>query len=84
MITDNSYQDENINITLSSERVDETTVYVADITVSDSSYLKTALANNTYGRNIKYWIAQEQQAILAINGDYYGFRIFYILPHFIK
>ncbi len=77
MITDNSYQDENINITLSSERVDETTVYVADITVSDSSYLKTALANNTYGRNIKETtsaIAQEQQAILAINGDYYGFR----------
>ena len=64
-------------ITLSSERVDETTVYVADITVSDSSYLKTALANNTYGRNIKETtsaIAQEQQAILAINGDYYGFR----------
>lgn len=77
VITDNSYQDENINITLSSERVDETTVYVADITVSDSSYLKTALANNTYGRNIKETtsaIAQEQQAILAINGDYYGFR----------
>lgn len=77
LITDNSYQDENINITLSSERVDETTVYVADITVSDSSYLKTALANNTYGRNIKETtsaIAQEQQAILAINGDYYGFR----------
>ncbi|MCZ4405570.1 phosphodiester glycosidase family protein [Enterococcus lactis] len=77
LITDNSYQDENINITLSSERVDETTVYVADITVSDSSYLKTALANNTYGRNIKETtsaIAQEQQAILAINGDYYDFR----------
>lgn len=77
LITDNSYQNENINITLSSERVDETTVYVADITVSDSSYLKTALANNTYGRNIKETtsaIAQEQQAILAINGDYYGFR----------
>lgn len=77
LITDNSYQDENINITLSSERVDETTVYVADITVSDSSYLKTALANNTYGRNIKETtsaIAQEQQAILAINGDYYSFR----------
>lgn len=77
LITDNSYQDENINITLSSERVDETTVYVADITVSDSIYLKTALANNTYGRNIKETtsaIAQEQQAILAINGDYYGFR----------
>lgn len=40
VITDNSYQDENINITLSSERVDETTVYVADITVSDSSYFQ--------------------------------------------
>lgn len=28
-------------------------MYVADIQLSDASYLKTAFANNTYGRNIK-------------------------------
>lgn len=76
-ITDTSYQDENIQITITSERVNDTTVYLADVQVSDSSYLKTALANNAYGRNIKETtsaMAEENQAILAINGDYYGFR----------
>lgn len=76
-ITDTSYQDENIQVTITSERVEDTTVYLADVKVSDPSYLKTALAENTYGRNIKETtskIAEENQAILAINGDFYGFR----------
>jgi exopolysaccharide biosynthesis protein len=50
---------------------------VADVTVSDISVLKTALANNTYGRNITDTtsnMAKENNAILAINGDYYGAR----------
>ena len=52
-------------------------MYVADIQVSDVSYLKTALANDTYGRNIKATtstMAKEKNAIFAVNGDYYGFR----------
>ncbi|CZQ82061.1 nucleotide-diphospho-sugar transferases [Trichococcus palustris] len=39
--------------------------------------LKTALAEDTFGRNIKAAtssITDSHQAILAINGDYYGFR----------
>ncbi|MCM8711234.1 phosphodiester glycosidase family protein [Clostridium sp. SYSU_GA19001] len=76
-ITDNSYEDENIKITIEKVRKYNTTMYVADIQVSDASYLKTALANNTYGRNIKSKtseMAEENNAIFAINGDYYGFR----------
>jgi exopolysaccharide biosynthesis protein len=76
-ITDNSYQDENIKITIETVRKYDTTMYVADIQVSDVSYLKTALADDTYGRNIKAetsTIAEEKNAIFAINGDYYGFR----------
>lgn len=76
-ITENSYQDENIQITIETKQTDNTTYYVADIQISDVSYLKTALANATYGRNIKQKtseMAEENNAILAINGDYYGFR----------
>ncbi|GFZ30822.1 hypothetical protein CSC2_13480 [Clostridium zeae] len=76
-VTDNSYQDENIKITIDTVRKDNTTMYVADIQVSDVSYLKTALANDTYGRNIKATtseMAAGKNAIFAINGDYYGFR----------
>jgi len=76
-ITDNSYEDENISIKITTERANDTTYYIADISLSDSKYLKTALANDTYGRNIKETtsvMAQNNNAIFAINGDYYGFR----------
>lgn len=77
VITATSYIDENIQIAIDEQVVNDTTVYVVDIQVSDASYLKTALAQNTYGRNIKETtstIAKDNQAILAINGDFYGFR----------
>lgn len=77
VITDTSYSDENIDINITKNYTDNTNVYVVDIKVSDPSYLKTALANDTYGRNITEKtseMATNNQAILAINGDYYGFR----------
>ena len=72
-----SYSDSNVSITLKEYREYDSTIYVADVTVSDVSYLKTALASNTYGRNITDTtsdIAAENNAVLAINGDYYGAR----------
>jgi len=77
VLTDNSYQDDNIKITIETVQKYNSTIYIADIQVSDASYLKTAFANDTYGRNIKDTtsdIASANNAILAVNGDYYGFR----------
>ncbi|MEQ8155428.1 MAG: phosphodiester glycosidase family protein [Clostridiaceae bacterium] len=77
VITNTSYEDENIKISIETVRKYDSTIYVADIQVTDASYLKTAFANNTYGRNIKATtseIAEAQNAIFAINGDFYGFR----------
>jgi len=71
------YSDSKTSITLKQYRAYDSDIYVADITVSDASALKTALANNTYGRNITDTtsdIADENNAVLAINGDYYGAR----------
>lgn len=73
--TETRYQDENITITISECRQYESTIYVADVRISSPEYLKTALAQNAYGKNVTQKtseIAQENQAILAINGDYYG------------
>ena len=73
--TDNSYEDDNIEITISEYRENSTTIYVADVKLKDSSYLQTAFASNTYGKNITEktsTIAESVNAILAINGDYYG------------
>lgn len=71
----NHYQDENISIELSEYSYLDTAVYVADIQVSSAQYLKTAFANDTYGRNITAAtseIAASKGAILAVNGDFYG------------
>lgn len=76
-ITENSYQDEHISIQIDTRRLDDTTVYIADVTLSSLEYLKTALAQNAYGKNVTETtsaIAERQSAILAINGDYYGSR----------
>jgi len=77
VVTDHSYDDGNIKITLETLEKYNTKVYIADIQVADASFLKTAFAGDTYGRNIKETtstMAENNNAILAINGDYYGFR----------
>lgn len=74
-VTNTSYSDGNISITITTDRVDDTTVYVADVQVTDASYLKTAFAKGSYGKNVTATtssIAYSVNAILAINGDYYG------------
>lgn len=73
--TKDSYEDDNIKITLKEYYEYDTVIYVADIYLKDSSYLKTAFAKNSYGKNVTdktSSIASSVNAILAINGDYYG------------
>ena len=74
-VTDTSYSDGNISVNLTKKTVNETQTYVADVTLSSADYLKTALAQNSYGSNVTAKTsvtAAENNAILAINGDYYG------------
>ena len=72
-----SYSDENLQVTVSKVRAYDTDIYVADVQVSSAEYLKTALAQNAFGRNLKDTtsdMAEAAGAVLAVNGDYYGFR----------
>ena len=74
-VTDSSYKDSNVDINITTVRKNNTTVYVADVKLSDSSYLKTALAYDSFGTNVTETtssIATNNNAILAVNGDYYG------------
>lgn len=73
--SETSYDDDQISITLTEYREEDTTIYVADVVLSSHEYLKTAFAQNSYGKNVTEKtseIAAEVNAILAINGDYYG------------
>lgn len=82
-----TYADSVKAITLSEYRANDTSIYVADVrlvgdaTTEDSEaytsadLIKTAFAEDTYGKNVKAEtseIAEENDAILAINGDFYG------------
>lgn len=74
-LTDTTYQDDNISIAINEYRYKDTTVYVANVQLSSADYLQTAFAKGTYGKNVTQKtseIAETNNAILAINGDYYG------------
>lgn len=56
---------------------DQITYYVADVQAKDASSLRSAFADNSFGTNITEdtsEIAVANNAIFAVNGDYYGFR----------
>lgn len=79
--TDMTYESDSKSITIkkvTNNSGNKTlTYYVADIQLSDSTQLKSAFAKNKFGRNIIQnvsTIASNNDAIFAINGDYYGFR----------
>lgn len=77
VVTKNSYESEDIFINITTKYEYDTKIYIADVTVSDVSFLRAGLANGVFGRNIKETtsdIAKENNAIFAINGDFYGFR----------
>lgn len=75
IITDNLYMDQNIRIEIIRLRRYDSDVYVADVRIKDPAYLQTALAQDTYGLNVKEKpsdMAKRVGAILAVNGDFYG------------
>lgn len=75
------YQDAAASITI--QRVtqgtgtDTVTYFVADVQLADAASLQSAFAKNKFGTNIiekVTTIAANNNAVFAINGDYYGFR----------
>ena len=79
--TDTSYVSGSSTINISAVATgsgDNTvTYYVADVVLDDATTLQSAFANDSFGENITETtsaIAEANNAIFAINGDYYGFR----------
>jgi exopolysaccharide biosynthesis protein len=81
LVTDNSYTYGATSISIRKVVTgtgDATVTYfVADVVLGDGGQLRSAFADNKFGTNIiddTSTIAKENDAIFAINGDYYGFR----------
>ena len=77
IVTENSYSSPDISVTVTQESADNgrITYYLADIYVRDITCFQSALAGDTYGRGYRDSIrdmALLNQALLAVNGDYYG------------
>ncbi|MEN0023302.1 MAG: phosphodiester glycosidase family protein [Microbacterium sp.] len=79
--TATSYTDGDSTISLTKVTTgsgsDTVTYYVADVVVDDATQVRSAFAKDQFGENITETtseIAAENDAIFAINGDYYGFR----------
>ena len=79
--TDTTYESDDASITISTVVTgsgdDTVTYYVADVTISDATVLQSAFAQNSFGENITETTsdtAEDNDAVFAINGDYYGFR----------
>jgi len=72
---------DDANITISKitqgSGADTVTYFVADVQLTDATRLRSAFAENKFGTNIvenTSDIAADNNAVFAINGDYYGFR----------
>ena len=76
-VLEDSYSDGKVSIEYREYTVNGTTVHVAEVSPESAAYLKTAFASGSYGKNVTATtsdIADSVNAILAINGDYYGAR----------
>lgn len=72
-----TYVSENVSITDTAATYGDCSVYVCDIYVKDIANLSVGFADGKYGKGLRDWvknIAAENNAIVAINGDYYGAR----------
>ena len=73
--TADSYTSPDLSISVTEVNEGNLTYYVADIYVRDITCFRTALAEDTYGSGFRDSIegmAALNNALLAVNGDYYG------------
>jgi exopolysaccharide biosynthesis protein len=80
-VTATTYDSDDASISISTVVTgsgdDQVTYYVADVVLSDATVLRSAFADNQFGTNITQTtseMAEDNDAVFAINGDYYGFR----------
>lgn len=72
-----NYQSANLNITTTIHEEYDSQIYVCDIYVKDIASFATGFAFEKFGRNYGEdlaLIAERENAIVSINGDYYGAR----------
>ncbi|MBR4067785.1 MAG: phosphodiester glycosidase family protein [Clostridia bacterium] len=73
--TENGYRDESLIVEMDKQRMYDSDVYIAYVKVATPSQLRTAIAGNKMSSertNTTSAIAANYNAVIAMNGDYYG------------
>lgn len=71
------YMDGNLNLTLKTLKRGDATYHLADFYVGDITYLRTAMASEEFATGVAdstLNMARENNALLAVSGDYFGIR----------
>ncbi len=72
-----TYEDPTISVKYWMERQYQSNAHFAEITIAHPTQLRTAYAGGEFGSSVKYMpqeIAQHVNAVVAVNGDYCGYR----------
>lgn len=75
--TPTQYQDQDMTLTLETKRMFESDVYVVTMQLRSLNVMQSLFARDQFGKNITEStsaMARRANAVLAINGDFYGFR----------
>lgn len=70
---ENSYKSANVSVTVDKVQKDGLTYFAADVYITDLKYFRSAFASGKYKGQREYVdkIARDNNAVIAINGDYY-------------
>ncbi len=71
------YMDSHINLTVTTHAEDDVTYYLADFYVKNIEFLRTAFAGEEFSlgeTDSVLNMAQRENAVLAVSGDYFGIR----------
>lgn len=71
------YCDDTILVITWKEAVNGSAVTFAEIKIADGSQIRRALAGNSYGSSVRMYataMAEDANAVIAINGDFYDYR----------
>lgn len=71
-----NYDDGSLQVRIETATVDEVTVYYVYVTIQDKSQLRTATAGNPKSKTTLpvSAMAEQNNAVLAFNGDFYNYR----------
>jgi exopolysaccharide biosynthesis protein len=70
------YEDPSLRVTIQTDRYLDTDIWIARVQIADPSQLRTAMAGRYGSQTIAYvsTMAKRVNAVLAINGDYFGYH----------